>query len=189
MKLVAWFPNNLGKSSGAYVVDGAHFDGNAKYRVLGHFQNYQLVRQDHSVFALYKGAAVGVVDISPFGRGLRMSVMSAGVRPPHQGKGLGFALYEAALGIHGQLDSSSYLSRGSSLAWMRLCHRHHGMLIVGDHGAEHQVAICGWVQVKGYWVPQVRMPSGAVTNLFKLMTAKSKQCADAAEEAFYRIHK
>ena len=113
-------------------------------------------------------------------------VVVAVVHPEMVGKGVGRFLYEAALKKFGKLESSDYLSKGSSSSWAALCKAHKGVLVVG----KREVAIAGFYKdTKGYTFPILRRANGRKVKLGDLLSSAKGAELEAAENAFYRIRK
>ena len=143
----------------------------------------KLVR--HSIRAFdEQGKCVGLILIS----NLRQvaQVETAAVQPAFVGKGLGTAMYEAALARFRVLASSLCLSKGSSLAWSKLIQKHSGYLSVD--GAK--IKIQGFKAVGGIIYPLIALDNGKIKPLeFFLNEGRiSEDSVTAAENCYYVVH-
>jgi len=186
-RILSWVPNDMAKTGG----EAAMFDTVEKKdtKPVFNYRGYDICHDllDNHIYAFKGEEWVGAIDIQKV-NGLLVT-MSSGVRPEYVGQGIGLAMYEAALKVHGILHSSADLSKGSSHTWKKLCQKHHGVLMVPVNGKDQVVNIIGWREYQGYAYPLVLGDNGKAVPLAKLLSHGSADSIDAAESSFYRIRR
>jgi GNAT superfamily N-acetyltransferase len=112
-------------------------------------------------------------------------VATAVVHPEMLGKGVGKFMYESALQKLGKLESSDYLSVGSTASWAALCKKYRGVLVVNGK----ELAINGFYKKNNYTYPILYRTDGSKVKFDLALDSDSRKEAKAAENAFYRIRK
>ena len=120
-------------------------------------------------------------------------VSSSVVEPEFKGKGIGLALYEAALKHYGVLFSSTDLSVGSAMIWKSLVEKYDGSLIVPliDNfivKSKVEVKIVGWRQSGKFWWPLVSKQSKPV-SLQALLKSTDPDEKASATASYYKVTK